>query len=57
MLLAIYENKKYETIYVPLEKKEEIQKFLRKEGIRWYTMSWSEGEKEYVNKAITAEVG
>jgi len=56
MLLAIYENKKYETIHVPLEKKKEIQEFLRKEGIRWYTMSWSEGEKEYVNKAITAEV-
>ena len=56
MLLAIYENKKYETIHVPLEKKKEIQEFLRKEGIRWYTMSWSEGEKEYVNKTITAEV-
>jgi|AP59_1055472.scaffolds.fasta_scaffold121959_3 hypothetical protein len=56
MLLAIYENKKYKTIHVPLEKKKEIQEFLRKEGIRWYTMGWSEGEKEDVNKTITAEV-
>ena len=56
MLLAIYENQKYETMYVPLEKKKEIQEFLVKEGIKWYTMGWSEGEKEYVNKTFKTEI-
>jgi len=57
MLVAVYENRRYQTFYIPYEKKEELQKLFAEEGIRWYTMSWSEGEKEYVNKAITAEVG
>jgi len=57
MLLAIYENQKYETMYVPLEKKKEIQEFLVKEGIKWYIMGWSEGEKENVNKTFKTEIG
>ena len=57
MLVAVYENKRYQTFYIPYEKKEESKKLFAEEGIKWYTMSWSEGEKEYVNKAITAEVG
>ena len=57
MLVAVYENKRYQTFYIPYEKKEELKKLFAEEGIRWYTMSWCEGEKEYVNKAITAEVG
>ena len=48
MLLAVYENKRYKTINVPLSRKDEIQKMLRERNIRWYTMSWSEGEKEDV---------
>ena len=48
MLLAVYKNKKYKTISVPLSCKDEIKKMLRERGIEWYTMSWSEGEKQDV---------
>jgi len=48
MLLAVYKNKRYKTINVPLSHKAEIQKKLREKGIKWYTMSWCEGEKEDV---------
>ena len=48
MLLAVYKNKRYKTINVPLSHKAEIQKMLRERGIRWYTMSWFEGETEDV---------
>ena len=48
MLLAVYKNKKYKTINVPLYCKDEIKKMLRERGIEWYTMSWFEGEKEDV---------
>ena len=48
MLLAVYKDKKYKTINVPLSRKDEIQKMLRERGIEWYIMSWSEGEKEDV---------
>ena len=48
MLLAVYKDKKYKTINVPLSQKAEIQTMLRERGIEWYTMSWSEGEKEDV---------
>ena len=48
MLLAVYKDKKYKTINVPLSHKAEIQKKLREKGIKWYTMSWCEGEKEDV---------
>jgi len=48
MLLAVYKNKRYKTINVPLSCKDEIKKMLRERGIEWYTMSWSEGEKEDV---------
>ena len=48
MLLAVYKNKKYKTISVPLSLKSEIEKMLEERGIEWYTMSWSEGEKEDV---------
>ena len=48
MLLAVYKNKKYKTINVPLSMKDEIKKMLRERGIEWYTMSWSEGEKQDV---------
>jgi|TARA_Y100000296_G_C5155544_1_gene248835 hypothetical protein len=57
MLVAVYENKRYQTFYIPYEKKEELKRLFAEEGIKWYTMSWFEGEEEYVNKAITAEVG
>ena len=48
MLLAVYKNKKYKTINVPLSMKDEIKKMLRERGIEWYTMSWFEGETEDV---------
>ena len=48
MLLAVYKNKRYKTINVPLSCKDEIKKMLRERGIEWYTMSWFEGEKEDV---------
>ena len=48
MLLAVYKNKKYKTINVPLSCKDEIKKMLRERGIEWYTMGWSEGEIEDV---------
>ena len=48
MLLAVYKNKKYKTINVPLSCKDEIKKMLRERGIEWYTMSWFEGETEDV---------
>ena len=48
MLLAVYKNKKYKTISVPLSQKDEIKKMLRERGIEWYTMSWFEGEMEDV---------
>ena len=48
MLLAVYKNKKYKTISVPLSQKDQIKKMLEERGIEWYTMSWSEGETEDV---------
>ncbi len=48
MLLAVYKNKKYKTISVPLSMKDEIKKMLEERGIEWYIMSSSEGEKEDV---------
>ena len=48
MLLAVYKNKKYKTINVPLSMKDEIKKMLEERGIEWYTMSTSEGEMEDV---------
>ena len=48
MLLAVYKNKRYKTVNVPLSQKAEIQKKLKEKGIEWYTMSWSEGEKQDV---------
>lgn len=48
MILAVYKNKKYKTINVPLSCKDEIKKMLRERGIEWYTMSWFEGEMEDV---------
>ena len=48
MLLAVFKNKKYKTISVPLSCKDEIKKMLRERGIEWYTMSWSEGEMKDV---------
>ena len=48
MLLAVYKNKRYKTINVPLSQKAEIENMLRERGIKWYTMSWCEGEKEDV---------
>mgnify|MGYP003152664445 FL=1 len=48
MLLAVYKNKRYKTISVPLSMKDEIKKMLKERGIEWYTMSWCEGEIEDV---------
>ena len=48
MLLAVYKDKKYKTINIPLSQKDLVKKMLKERGIEWYTMSWSEGEKEDV---------
>ena len=48
MLLAVYKNKRYKTINVPLSEKDLIKQMLKERGIEWYTMSWCEGEKEDV---------
>ena len=44
MLLAVYKDKKYKTINVPLSEKDLIKQMLKERGIEWYVMSWSEGE-------------
>ena len=48
MLLAVYKNKKYKTMNIPLSQKDLVTKMLQERGIEWYTMSWSEGEKQDV---------
>ena len=48
MLLAVYENKKYKTMNIPLSQKDLVKEMLKERGIEWYTMSWSEGEIEDV---------
>ena len=48
MLLAVYKNKKYKTMNIPLSQKDLVTKMLKERGIEWYTMSWSEGEKQDV---------
>ena len=48
MLLAVYKNKKYKTMNIPLSQKDLVTKMLRERGIEWYTMSLCEGEKEDV---------
>ena len=48
MLLAVYKDKKYKTINVPLSQKDLVEKMLEERGIEWYVMSWSEGEKQDV---------
>ncbi|MCS5653464.1 MAG: hypothetical protein NZ825_12570 [Candidatus Marinimicrobia bacterium] len=46
--MAVYKNKKYKTMNIPLSQKDLVTKMLKERGIEWYTMSWSEGEKENV---------
>ena len=48
MILAVYKNKKYKTMNIPLSQKDLVTKMLKERGIEWYTMSWSEGEKQDV---------
>jgi len=48
MLLAVYKNKKYKTMNIPLSQKDLVKEMLKERGIEWYTMSWSEGETEDV---------
>jgi len=48
LLLAVYKDKKYKTINVPLSEKDLVEQMLKERGIEWYTMSWSEGEKQDV---------
>ena len=48
MLLAVYKNKKYKTVNIPLSQNDLVKKMLKERGIEWYTMSWSEGEKQDV---------
>ena len=55
MIVAIYENRRYQTYHIPIDKKDELQRLLKEEGIKWYTMSWFEGEDEYVNKTVALE--
>jgi len=38
MLVAVYENRRYQTFYVPYNKKEELKGLFAEEGIEWYTM-------------------
>ena len=45
MLVAVYENKQYNTFNAPFDKKKEIEDYFFKNDIKWYTMSYSEGEK------------
>ena len=45
MLVAVYENKQYDTFNAPLSKKKEIEDYFLKNDIKWYTMCYSEGEK------------
>ena len=33
---------------IPLSQKDLVTKMLKERGIEWYTMSWSEGEKQDV---------
>ena len=48
MLLAVYKDKKYKTINIPLSQKDLVKKMLAERGIIWYTMSSSEGEMKDV---------
>ena len=48
MLLAVYKDKKYKTMNIPLSQKNLVTKMLKERGIEWYTMSWCEGEKQDV---------
>ena len=48
MLLAVYKDKKYKTMNIPLSQKDLVTKMLKERGIEWYTMSWGEGEKQDV---------
>ena len=48
MLLAVYKDKKYKTINVPLSMKDEIKKLMEERGIEWDIMGTSEGEIEDV---------
>jgi len=48
LLLAVYKDKKYKTITVPLSEKDQVEQMLEVRGIEWYIMSWSEGEMEDV---------
>ena len=52
MLVAVYENKQYETYNAPLSKKKEIEDYFLKNDIKWYTMCYSEGEKVDVGKQV-----
>jgi hypothetical protein len=45
MLLAIYKNKQYYTIYLPDDMKDEVDKFMAKRKYKWYVMSYLENEK------------
>ena len=47
-MLAVYENKTYKTMNLPLSQNDLVKKMLKERGIEWYTMSWSEGEMEDV---------
>ena len=47
-MLAVYENKKYKTMNIPLSQKDLVTKMLKERGFEWYTMSWCEGEKQDV---------
>ena len=47
-MLAVYENKKYKTMNIPLSQKDLVKEMLKERGIEWYSMSWSEGEMEDV---------
>ena len=46
--MAVYKDKKYKTITVPLSEKDLVEQMLEERGIEWYTMSTSEGEMEDV---------
>ena len=45
MMITIYKNKQYITHHFPPTELDNIKEFLYNEGIKWYTISYSEKEK------------
>ena len=50
MLLAVYENKKYKTMNIPLSQKDLVKEMLKERGIEWYTMGSCQYEIDEENE-------